>query len=51
MVVVTGVITTDTLYFHFTMSFFSFLLGQWGNFLGSKNIFTYKRESLQYWHF
>jgi len=32
MVAVTGLMTTDTLYFHFTMSFLGFLGGQWGTF-------------------
>ena len=39
MVAVAGLMRTDTLYFHFTVSFW---VSFWGSFLGSKNIFTSK---------
>jgi len=46
-VAVKGLMTTVTLYFHLTVSFWVSL---WGSVSGSKNIFSSKTESLQYWH-
>jgi len=46
MVAVTGLMT-DTLYFHFTKSFWVNFWCIGAIFWGSKNIFTSKRESLQ----
>jgi len=47
MVAVKGLMTTDTLYFYFTISFW---VSFWGSVSGSKNIFSSKTESVQYWH-
>jgi len=44
MMAVTGLTTTDTLCFHFTLSFSVSFWGSGAIFGGSKNIFSSKRE-------
>jgi len=49
MVAVTGLITTDMLYFHFAVSFWVSFWGS-GAVFQAASIFTSKRGPLQYWH-